>query len=118
MKTTLVLGSTTYTLCVPDTVRGDTSENAMQNRITDVKALHAKYAKPRRSSSSRNNGGRVYPPNGANVSVREYCEQYHRANARVFGGAYGFSKETLDFFAPLSANRCYVQGEFSEEVAA
>ena len=119
MKTTIKLDSTQYTLCVPD--KGvfctPTVETDMQNRITDVTILHKKAGKFRRVPVARKST-RVFPPNGENVSVREYCEQYYRANQHVFGGSNSFSRETLDFFEPLSVKRCYVQGEYSEEVTA
>ena len=111
MKTVIKLGSTSYTL------RADT-ETAMQDRIAEVTALHAKHAKTRKASPSRNNGLRIFPPNGENVSVKEYCEQYYRANQHIFGGINSFSRETLDFFEPLSVRRCYARDDYSEEVTA
>lgn len=119
MKHILKLGSTKYTLNVSDRpIFGHmTTETAMQNRITDMTILHKKAGKFRRVPVSRKSD-RVFPPNGERVSVREYVEQYHRANAYVFGGAGGFTRETLDFFEPLSPRRCYVQGEYAEEVTA
>ena len=119
MKTTIKLDSTQYTLCVPDKGRFSdmTTETAMLNRVTDIKILHKNAGKFRRVPVARKSV-RVFPPNGERVSVREYVEQYHRANAYVFGGAGGFTRETLDFFEPLSPRRCYVQGEYAEEVTA
>lgn len=121
MKTTIKLDTCTYTLYVRDknTFSVPTTETDLINRVSDVKALHAKCkGKHKKHVMHRANASsRIYPPNGERVSVREYCEQYYRANQYVFCGSDSFSKETLDFFEPLSPRRCYVQGEFSLEVS-
>ena len=108
MKTTIQIGTTSYTLHAAN-------ETDLKARVAEITALHTKHAKSRKASPTRNTGGRVFPPNGANVSVREYCEQYYRANPEQYGA---FTRETLGFFEPLSVRRCYVQDEFCEEVAA
>ena len=111
MKTTIQIGTTSYTLHAAN-------ETDLQARIAEVTALHIKYAKSRKASPTRKTGGRIYPKNGENVSVKEYCEQYYRANQYIFGGSNSFSRETLAFFEPLSARRCHAQGEYSEGIEA
>ena len=122
MKTTIKIDTCTYTLFTRDkrTFETPTTETDLINRVTDIKALHAKCSgKHKKHVMKRANASaRIYPPNGANVSTREYCEQYMRANQNVFGGPNSFGRETLDFFEPLSNRRNYVQGEYSEEVEA